>query len=177
MLIPQGISYPPPENAPSAESVCLLRRKLAASRTVARALLEEQTKNEALLDQLRGIVGNSNGAPNNLSFLTAATPIGQQTLATNTNFALSQLPALRALLTELRPKLAALREAKGILQTNTAKDELRGERREYIEQRTRSHLERNGQTMGDDSAMVSNKRVDPEEIQALEKVASIFEPA
>jgi len=176
-LIPQGISYPPPENAPSAESVQLLRRKLAASRTVARALLEEQTKNEVLLEQLRGIVGNSSGGPNNLSFLTAATPTGPQTLTTNTNFALSQLPALRALLAELRPKLAALKEAKGILQADTAKEELRRERREYLEQRTRSHLERNDQTVGDDSAMVSGKRVDPEEIHALEKVASIFEPA
>ena len=126
---------------------------------------------------MRGIVGNSTDTTNNLSFLAAATPLGQQTLTTNTNFALSQLPALRGLLSELRPKLAALREAKGILQADTAKDELRGERREYIEQRTRSHLERNGQTAGEDSAMVSGKRVDPEEVQALEKVASIFEPA
>lgn len=155
----------------------LLRRKLAASRTVARALLEEQTRNEALLEQLRGVVGKSMGSTDNLSFLAAATPLGQETLTTNTNFALSQLPALRALLSELRPKLAALSEAKGILQAETAKDELRGERREYIEQRTRSHLERNGQNAGDDSAMVSGKRVDPEEVQALERVASIFEPA
>lgn len=155
----------------------LLREQLAASRAVSRALLEEQTRNEAILGQLRGMVGSTPGAPNSLSFLTTATPLGQQTLTMNTNFVLSQLPAIRNLLTELRPKLVALREAKGNLQLDTAKEELRGERRQYIEQRTRMHLERNGQTLGEESAMVSGKRVDPEEVQALEKVASIFEPA
>ncbi|KAK5047734.1 hypothetical protein LTR84_006399 [Exophiala bonariae] len=171
-----GISYPPPENGPTAESVQLLRQQLAASRAVSRALLEEQTRNEAILGQLRGIVGSTPGASNSLSFLTTAAPLVQQTLTTNTNFVLSQLPAIRNLLNELRPKLAALREAKGLLQADTAKEELRAERRQYIEQRTRMHLERNGQTLGEESAMVSGKRVDPEEVQALEKVASIFEP-
>ncbi len=58
----------------------------------------------------------------------------------------------------------------------SAKDELKEERRGYIEQRTRSHLQRNGEDLQEPMAAVSGKRVDPEAVQALERVASIFEP-
>ena len=177
MLTRENISYPLTEDAPTAESVQLLRRKLAASRTVSRALLEEQIRNEALLQQLRGIVTNSQSTSNSLSFLTTSPPTAQQTLTTNTTFALSQVPALQSLLAELRPKLAALKDSRGALELNTAKDELREERRGYIEQRTRTHLERVGQNAMEGTAMIPGKRVDPEEVQAMEKVAAVFEPA
>lgn len=164
----------------------LLRRKVAASRTASRALLEEHSRNEALLRQLRAIVDPGQNTTNSLDFLrndahppslkASQTP-DNQPLTTNTNFAVSQLPALRSLLAELRPRLAALKSATPGMNTETAKDELREERRGYIEQRTRSHLERNGQRLEEDTAGMFHKRVDPEEVQALETVASIFDPA
>ncbi|KIX07305.1 uncharacterized protein Z518_01958 [Rhinocladiella mackenziei CBS 650.93] len=179
----ENIPYPPAENAPTAERVQLLRRKLAASRAVSKGLLEEQSRNEAILQQLRGIAGGASNEINNLSFLTSGTSAQslqvtqnpeQQSLTTNTTFAVSQLPALRSLLAELRPKLGALKDTTMGVETGSAKDELREERRGYIEQRTQSHLRRHGQISEESATMVSGKHVDPEEIQALEKIASIF---
>lgn len=161
-----------------------LRRKLAASRTVSRTLLEEHNRNEALLNQLRRLVGHAQDGANNLSFLTTSPAAqslqvtqnpGQQSLTTNTNFVISQLPALRSLLADLRPKLSALKASSAGRGLDSAKDENREERRGYIEQRTRAHLERNGLKPDESSALVSGKRMDPEEVQALETVASIFE--
>jgi hypothetical protein len=78
------------------------------------------------------------------------------------------------LLAELRPKLAALKDASNIV--TSAKDEVKEERRGYIEQRTRTHLQRHGEDLQDHSDVVPGKRVEPEEVQALEKVATIFDP-
>jgi len=85
----------------------------------------------------------------------------QRPLTTNTTFTLSQLPALRALLAELRPKLASLQSAE--LGFNSARDERRQERRDYIEQRTRMHLDRNRRAYGD-----NGRKVETEEVEALE---------
>ncbi|EXJ90047.1 hypothetical protein A1O3_03115 [Capronia epimyces CBS 606.96] len=186
----ENISYPPSENAPTAESVQLLRRKLAASRAVSRALLEEQTCNETLLRQLRAIVGQGdhgtgNSTSGDLSFLANSTSMhalegtpnsDQQSLTINTNFAVSQLPALRALLADLRPKLAVLKNSNTGLAIESAKDELREERRGYIEQQTQSLLKRNGESMAEHAAVVPGRRVDAEEVQAMEKLASLFDP-
>lgn len=161
-----------------------MREKLAAERNASRALLKEYNRNQAILQQLQSLLGSTEAVPNNLSFLTngvsGQSAVGShnthsQPLTTNTTFALSQLPALKSLLAELRPKLAVSKGA--YASAESAKDEMREERRGYIEQRTRSHLERNGENLQEDSAAISGRRVDPEEIQALEKVASIFEPA
>ncbi len=59
---------------------------------------------------------------------------------------------------------------------NSAKDENRQERREYIEQRTRTHIERNGGAIAENAVALPGKPFDVEEIQALEKVAHIFKP-
>ncbi|OAL39035.1 hypothetical protein AYO20_01786 [Fonsecaea nubica] len=178
----ENISFPPPANAPTVDNVQLLRRKLAASRTVSHALKEEYRRNEAILQQLRSLIGDSPDSANSLSFLMNGAS-GQtlnvtqhpdsRRLTTNTKFAVSQLPALKSLLAELRPKLALLKDTDKNI--SSAKDELKEERRGYIEQRTRSHLERHGEASGEDSTVLSGKRVDREEVQALENVASIFD--
>jgi kinetochore protein Mis12/MTW1 len=96
----------------------------------------------------------------------------QRPLTTHTTFALSQLPALRALLAELRPKLASFRSTD--LGFNSARDERRQERRDYIEQRTRMHLDRNRRAYGDNTVSVNGRKVETEEVEALEKVASVL---
>ena len=93
-------------------------------------------------------------------------------LTTNTNFVLSQLPTLKAILADLRPKLARLRNARQGL--DSAKDERREERREYIEQRTRLHLERNGDAVMENAVTLDGRKVDRDEIEALEKAASVL---
>lgn len=135
---------------------------------------QEHTRNELLLAQLKNLLGSENQP--NLSFLSESGKshnlnVGStQGLCSNTTFAVSQLPALKSLLADLRPKLATMKETN--LSINTAKDELRQERRQYIEQRTRSHIERNGQEIDD---ILPGKKVEPSERHAIEKLAATFD--
>ena len=175
----QGITYPPQQDAPTAESVQLLRRKLAASRTLSRSLMQEQARNAAVLQQLRALSDKSAGE--NMAFLTNSAgaetlnvSANSNALTTNTTFTMSQLPALKALLAELRPRLSLLKDASvGI---NSARDENKQERIDYIEQRTRTHIDRNGGAISENAAALPGKPLDADEIQALEKVAQIFKP-
>jgi kinetochore protein Mis12/MTW1 len=191
MAAKQNLTFHTTNNAPTAESVQLLRRKAAASQHVTTTLLAESSQNEAMIAQLKALtlprsqnelaitqadmqpnLSFLNSSPSSRAFNISIEQPTQQPLTTNTTFTLSQLPALRALLADLRPRLASLRSAEHGL--NSARDERRQERRDYIEQRTRIHLERSGRAHADNAMSVNGRRVDPEEVEALEKVASIF---
>jgi len=87
-------------------------------------------------------------------------------LATNTSFALSQLPALRSLLDELRPKLGALGDA----QAAATESHSARERRLYLNSQTKKVLERQGVELGA-SAEGLGRRVQGDELAALEKIA------
>ncbi|KAG5300437.1 Mis12 domain-containing protein [Histoplasma ohiense] len=94
-------------------------------------------------------------------------------ITTNTTFILSQLPALRAMLTQLRPKLSTLPRSAGEIEL----DPKREERRDYIESRTRMHLMRNGELGGAEDghgAVVAGRRVEAEEVRALEGVVEML---
>ena len=118
-----------------------------------------------------------------LSFLTAS-PAAQQLrvgvagsntqhtpLTTNTTFILSQLPALKTMLTQLRPKLTALPKS-----VDTAKESKADERRDYIESRIRLHLERSGQLAvgSDGNPVVAGRKMSITEAQALEAVTGLL---
>ena len=174
-----GVSFDVPRDAPTADSIHLLRRKVAASRTLSKSLMQEQARNEALLQELRAL--HQPGASGSLAFLTQSVPAktlnvssSNQALTTNATFAMSQLPTLTSMLAELRPRMATLKTASTGIES--AKDEIRQERREYIEQRTQGLVDRNGRS-SDDAAALSSMPVDTDEIQAMEKVAQIFNPA
>ena len=180
VLTEQNLSLPTPANAPTPESIQLLRRKLAASRTLSKSLTREQDRNAAILRQLKAIT--SKDSEGSLAFLTQDTAArslnvtpDSHALTSNTTFAMSQLPALKSLLAELRPRLASLKDVSTGIES--AKDEMRQERREYIEQRTKSLLQRNGDAMADNATALPAKPLDPDEIHALEKVAQIFKPS
>ena len=85
---------------------------------------------------------------------------------------MSQLPALQSIVAELRPKLAQLHSSK--FTHNSAKDERREDRRDYIEQRTKAHLEKHGLHNGDDAMSLTGRNIDLDEIGALEKIAARF---
>lgn len=175
----QGITYSLKEHAPTPEALQLQRRKLAASRLLSRQLMQEQARNEAVLQQLRALSDLETAG--NLAFLTQS-PAARalevsadgQSLTTTGTFTASQLPALRTVLAELRPKLSALKELGTGL--GTAKAEVQQERRDYIEQRTRAHIERYGGSTADDAAALPAKPLDTDEIKAMEKAAQIFNP-
>lgn len=175
----EGVTYPLPQNAPSPEAIQLLRRKVTASRNVSRLLTTEHDRNEVVLAQLNGMLNpkaEDDSMPN-LSFLENSSSqnsfSGQEPLTTSTKFALSQMPALKTTLAELKAKLATLQEVD--LSSTSIKDERREERREYIEQRTKLHIDKNNQP-GSSSGLFSGKHTDPSEIEALEKAANLFNP-
>lgn len=173
-----GITYPPPENAPTPDDISLLRRKVAASRNVARALAAEHAQNEKILSQLRALTAQASESTNkpNLSFMSDTNVRhgfnGRQPLTTNATFTLSQLPALKSVLMDLRAKLTTLKDTP--LSTDTAKDERREQRRGYIEERIRKHVERSGETADSASGPLPGKQVEPSEVQALEMLAATF---
>lgn len=85
-------------------------------------------------------------------------------LETNTSFTLAQLPALKALLDDLRPNLAELGGDAAVKESEQAK-----ERRIYIENQTRKVLEKRGVEIGEEAVEVG-RRVPPEELAALEGI-------
>lgn len=95
-------------------------------------------------------------------------------LSTNTSFTLSQLPSLRALLAELRPKIATLPATDaGASQSRFTK-----ERSEYVEAQTLRILEHEGvdlnelgeQHDGVTGSSIGGRRIGREEVEALERI-------
>ncbi|PGG96283.1 hypothetical protein AJ79_09655 [Helicocarpus griseus UAMH5409] len=113
----------------------------------------------------------TNPAARRLRIGDAADP-SHKPITTNTTFILSQLPALRAVLTQLRPKLSTLPQSAERMEL----DPKREERREYIERRTRMHLERNGEvgSAGGQGFVVAGRRVGGEEARALEGIMGML---
>ena len=174
----------------------LLRRKLAETIRLKRNLRAEAAQNEAIIKQLKRLVNgdetekpqissidNTANEQPDFSFLTSTTlaksfklstaTSSEQPLTTNTKFVLSQLPALRSLLAELRPKVPNIRNAHPGIES--AADERREDRRWYIEQRVKLHVDRGGDVGMGEAGVLGGKKTDAEEIMALEKVAGHFE--
>lgn len=162
----QNLQLPPPPNAPTPESILLLRRKLQETRRLNSALRRQHTSNATLITQLQILVSpSSDPSASNLSFLTSdpsATPLGlsftqnnanSTPLTTRAGFATSQLPALRAQLEALRPKLQSLQ---GVVE-GVDWEGKREERRAYIEGRVRKVV---GKTGGESRGRIGREEVD-----------------
>ncbi|DAA74173.1 TPA_exp: Uncharacterized protein A8136_3671 [Trichophyton benhamiae CBS 112371] len=163
----EGLSLEPArEGAPTEESLTLQRQRLRETKKLNRAngSADMQLPNLSFLlsdpraKKLR--MGDGGAGPSH-------TP-----LTTNTTFILSQLPALRAVLTQLRTKLQTLPKSVGEMDL----DQKKGERREYINSRAKLHLERTSGTGESEHGhgVIRGKRINPEEVQALEGVATTF---
>lgn len=195
----QNLSFSSQDNnAPTPESINTQRKKLRETRKLQQALQKESLQNEAVIAQLKAVlsaaqdsaqkqpvVKTDSNAPAtsetttlpNLSFLAsgpAATMlrVGQNnSLTTNTDFVLSQLPALHAATQKLREKLSTLPATTTVSSDATKRDE----RREYIDSRIRLHLERSGEpALGDGQAAIAGRKISGAEAQALEAVGNIL---
>jgi kinetochore protein Mis12/MTW1 len=186
---------------PTTESVTRLRRRLQASQKLNCMLHAEKARNEALLVELRALVGvagtkagvrtkqDPDHPPPPFGFLhdkgsltegDAETP-----LTTTTAFTLSQLQALRALSTSLRNILPDLGDMSVGDEPNLAepdgKKSWRRERLEYVEAATRKHLEnvrglelgKNGEVR-DGEWQGEGRKVGKGEVGELEKVVAIL---
>ncbi|PCH03399.1 Centromere protein Mis12 [Penicillium occitanis (nom. inval.)] len=190
----ENLSFSNQDNAPTPESINMQRKKLRETRKLQQALQKESLQNEAVIAQLKAVLSKAqesavktdsnvpatSATPTlpNLSFLTsgpAATTlrVGQNnSLTTNTDFVLSQLPALHAATEKLRAKLSTLSSNTAAVSSDATK---RDERREYIDSRIRLHLERSGESaLGDGQAAIAGRKISGAEAQALEAVGNIL---
>ncbi|KAK2605059.1 hypothetical protein N8I77_007935 [Diaporthe amygdali] len=152
-------------DTPTVESVNRLRRRLQASQKLNTMLHAEKTRNDALLGELRSLVGRVGAKEPKASVASAEAAVpkdepagdakppfaflhnkGDLTLAdaktpltTTTAFSLSQLQALRALSTSLSSILPNLQGSGG--DEGAARRTWRKERVEYVEGAARKHLE------------------------------------
>ncbi|OMP82904.1 Kinetochore-associated protein MTW1 [Diplodia seriata] len=176
---------------PTPESVQALRRKVQETNKLHSALLAERARNDALLKQLRSLLGgNANAAktePSSLAFLASASAARSldislptdgsaalpkhEPLRQNTAFALSQLPALRQILQNLRPRIAGLGAPGGA----GPGSEFARQRSEYVEKQTRRIMERRGMDVGNGEGGSEGlgRRMLPEEVRGMEAVAGL----
>ncbi|MCJ1320060.1 hypothetical protein MMC15_005397 [Xylographa vitiligo] len=172
------LTLPLPASAPTPASVLALRRKLQETSKLNLALEHEHARNTALLSQLHSLVGQpspptaeddtSSPLPSSapLSFLAphmAGAP--SHPLSTSAQFTVSQLPALRALVAELRPKLASLPSAAERIDWDGGNEQ----RREYIDGVVRRVVREHG--VGEESGgRDAGRTVAGEEVRDLEGV-------
>ena len=155
----EGLNFTNDVDAPSAESIILQRRKLRETQKLHSLLLTETAKNDATIASLKELLtgkalkseskseSKSQVETENAAFaflqnkgdLTGDVlhPIGA-----TTSFTLSQLPALKALLQNLKPRLQKLADGGGGQRIIGEEEKSwRRERLEFVEQETRRHLE------------------------------------
>ncbi|KKY39417.1 putative mis12 domain-containing protein [Diaporthe ampelina] len=176
---------------PTVESVNRLRRRLQASQRLNTMLHAEKARNDALLGELRSLVGRVGAGAakdeaqggtkppfaflqnrGDLTLADANTP-----LTTTTAFSLSQLQALRALSTSLSSILPNLQGGGG--DEGGARRTWRKERVEYVEGAARKHLENvRGLELGRDGEVRDGewqgegRRFAGDEVVALEGIAN-----
>jgi len=175
----------------SPQSIERLRRKIQETERLQIALQAEAARNEALLSELRPLLSQSSSAAAELnsridtettvrqqpsfSFLTSdptassfgvAPPSKSRPLTQNTQFTLSQLPALKSLLTSLPTYLGSLPEAEGNVSEVA--------RVAYIESQSRRAMARKGldpDTKGGAGTESLGRPLGNEELRALEGIA------
>lgn len=196
----------PQPDRPTAESVTALRRRLQASQRLHVALEAERARNDALLRRLRGVLGMRDGdvkaeegtQPSPFGFLRDKGNLEEggteQPITTTTEFALSQLQALRSLSTSLRTTLPDLGTADAADAADDDDDDddeqrpaagkksWRRERAEYIEASSRKYLERSGGLelgsrgeVRDGEWQGEGRGLAKGEVEGLERVAAALE--
>ncbi|KAL2074705.1 hypothetical protein VTL71DRAFT_8484 [Oculimacula yallundae] len=165
----EGLSFVQDEQAPNAESVREQRRRLRETLKLRALLGAEKARNEATIRSLKGLLLNQSrnqvekrepgleeeqttGAP--FAFLQQKGELMgdvQHPVTTTTEFTISQLPALKSLLENLRPRLGELANgggSEGLV--GEEEKSWRRERLEFVEKETRRHLENvRGLELGD----------------------------
>lgn len=150
----EGLNFTLDPDAPDADSIALQRRRLRETQKLHALLVSETEKNEATVIALKSLITNhvlKKEATEGeriypaFAFLQSKgdlTGDASQPITTTTSFALTQLPALRALLKDLKPRLEELENGNGKDGSVGEKEKgWRRERLEFVEKETRRHLE------------------------------------
>ncbi|KIN06162.1 hypothetical protein OIDMADRAFT_190078 [Oidiodendron maius Zn] len=152
----EGLNFTSNDDAPSTESIVLQRRKLRETQKLHSLLLAETGKNDATIASLKAILSRNVASTGQLKGETEIeypvfaflqnkgdlTDDASHPISATTSFTLSQLPALKALLQNLRPRLVELADGSG-KQGLIGEEEKswRRQRLEFVERETRRHLE------------------------------------
>ncbi len=151
----EGLNFVEDKDAPSTETITLQRKKLRETQKLHSLLLAETAKNEATIAELKSLLLNQ-GPKKELNtevqetypafaFLQNRGDITgdvSHPVTTTASFAISQVPALKSLLENLKPRLDELANGNG-KQGLVGEEEKtwRRERLEFIEKEVRRHLE------------------------------------
>ena len=165
--------------AATPESILDLRRKVQETTKLNLALRSKHAKNAATIAQLQNLLAapSTNDNPttsNSLAFLTqpqSGATASQSPFKTQTQFATSQLPALRQLVGDLRPKIDKLKDSRpGDIDSGSRREE----RRQYIEGGVRRVVEKgsfgNREGALDTVGMGRRGREDVEGLEAVIRV-------
>jgi len=185
------------KDASTPDSITRLRRKVQETERLQTLLKAEATRNEAILARLRSLSLQQPLKPPRQSLLQSSSPVkpekqsgaslqflatshsaadlglgantSSQSLAQNTRFTLLQLPALKALLEELRPHIASVSQA-GV------GSEAEQAREAYLDTQSKRAMARNGvdptATTGGTEGL--GRAIGQEEVKALESIAGQF---
>lgn len=161
---------------PTPEQVQMLRRKLQETVKLGNLLKAEEARNTAVLGKLRELVGRDgqqNGAASPFGFLAAQQQTSKssasQPLNQNVQYAMTQLPALRELLSNLKDSLQTIPNARHASQDENS---VAAKRRQYVESQSRRALERKGvdASGNGDFAAGSGRRIGRDEVEGIEAV-------
>ncbi|KAH8794002.1 Mis12 protein-domain-containing protein [Hyaloscypha finlandica] len=151
----EGLSFVEDKDAPNTETVTMQRKKLRETQKLHSLLLAETAKNEATIAELKSLLltPRPNQEPDTeaqetypaFAFLQNKGDITgdvSHPVTTTASFAISQLPALKSLFENLKPRLDELANGNG-KQGLLGEEEKtwRKERLEFIEKETKRHLE------------------------------------
>lgn len=162
------------EDTPTPEQVQLQRRKLHETAKLNAMLKAEEARNTAMLSQLHALLGADNQADHTTAPLallassphTSKNPTSRP-LNQNVQYAMSQLPALRQLLGQLKDSLQTLPNARHVQEDE---DSAAAKRRNYISAQSRRALERKG-IEPEDSKTISaagGRKIGREEVEGME---------
>lgn len=178
MLHEQDLALPIPVSAPTPASILRLRRKLQETQKLNLVLEAEHAHNAALLSQLHSLVGQpatTKREDDTQSPAPCSTPFGFLTphvasaalrpLTTSARFTAAQLPALRSLVAELRPKVASLPSEAETVDWESSTEQ----RREYVDGMVRRAVSDHGVAEEGGGADLK-RRVGGEEVRDLERV-------
>ncbi|WPH03536.1 Hypothetical protein R9X50_00641600 [Acrodontium crateriforme] len=172
------------QTSPGPDAVQMQRRKLRETRKLNLMLKEEEARNAAVLKQLNSLVAAQNEGRKSegegtqqtspFAFLTRSEHVSRtstsQPLTNNVKYALSQLPALRQLLAELKESVLTLPNARHAREDENS---AAAKRRRYLDSQARQAMERRGVTVdeaGKMAAGVAGRRIGREEVEGLEAV-------
>lgn len=190
----EGLNFALDEHAPNAESITMQRRKLRETQKLHALLLAETQKNNATIAALKGLLGVKGQKKEEDPEVEETYPVfgflkdkgelsgdGKHPVTTTASFTISQLPALKALLENLRPRLETLANGggKGGLVGEEEKS-WRKERLEFVEKEARRHLENvRGLELGemgevrDGEWQGEGRKLGKQEVEDLERVVGM----